>query len=197
MDLSALPDQPDDRPAPDVATYEGIVDPFQPIIEGGIDLIVPPEFPDAYIWVAYTVDGRYYSEAARDEKMRRWHTLDVTNVTFLDLVPVPVYCEEHAGNPAWGCPRCMLGHQRSKLQPHRLMVPPGGAAHFERRRDREAYTNRLAHTWTVVGWTRSFLSVRPLGLKIADMGARNVEVSYYVFLDDLGRSFYTSDLQQI
>jgi hypothetical protein len=196
MDLSQLPDQPDDQPAPDVRRYEGIIDPFMPLVQGGIDLAVPEGHTDSFVWVAYTASGGFYSEAAADPRRRRWPTLEIAEVTFIDLLPIRVRCEEHAeGDPA--CARCVLAAQRRALRPVRLQVPLGGAAHFERRRDRDLESNRLIQNWTILGWERNFLRVRPLGLKLADGGPRDVQVAFYVFIDDLGRSFLTSDLQAI
>lgn len=198
MDLSQLPDQPDNQPAPDVDRYEGIIDPFQPVISGGVTLEVPAEHQDAYAWVAYTASGDYYSEVAEDPRKRRWPTLEIADVTFIDLLPIQTRCNLHSGAGADPqCSMCVLADLRRALRPVRLQVPLGGSAYFERRRDRELGTNRLAQTWTILGWERNFLSVRPVGLKIADAGPRDVRVSFYVFIDDLGRAFHTSDLQAI
>jgi hypothetical protein len=196
MNLSQLPDQPLGQPAPDLGQHEGIVDPFMPLIQGGIDLRVPDEHPDAFVWVAYTAGGDFYSEAAADPRKRRWPTLEIADVTFIDLLPVALRCDEHPeADP--DCVKCVLAYRRRALRPVRLQVPLGGAAHFERRRDRDFQTNRLVQNWTILGWERNFLNVRPLGLKLADSGPRDVQVAFYVFIDDLGRSFLTSDLQAL
>lgn len=198
MNMSALPDQPDDAPAPELAKYEGIIDPFAAIIPEGIELEVTDKHTDAYAWVAYTADGNYYSEIAKDSRHRQWGTLDMTAVLFVDLLPIAVRCDIHArGQADPGCVKCVVADQRRALRPHRLQVPIGGSAYFERRRDRELISNRIAHTWTIVGWQQSFLSVRPIGLKISDAGPRNMRVEFYMFVDDLGRTYHTSNLQAI
>lgn len=173
-----------------------ILDPFAPLVEGGYNLTVPKNFNDAYGWVAVLADGGYVSELRADAPVVKWNDLSVASVLFLDLIPIPLRCPEHDGYWDADCVRCSLASGRAALRPHRLQVPEGGVAHFERRKIVEQATQRVAFTWTVLGWKKTILTA-PTGLRHKGAVGQFLEVEYYVFFDDFGRTFSSPRLDAV
>lgn len=172
------------------------VDPFMPLTEKVHHLAIPGDCTDMYSWIAYLSDGSSVAEYDAESPAGSWHNLDISSVTFVELLPIKHRCQRHA-TLTDGCGYCERALVSRFLHQHRLMVPEGGVAHFERRRDiRE--DGHVLQTWTVVGWQRAFMDVTPrLGKNIVNLGARNFQVGYYLFFDDFGRSFGSSDLNAV
>lgn len=171
-----------------------LIDPFGPLVAEPLDVSIPEGCTDAYHWVAYQANGKRLAEYDAEEPAGSWHNVDIGRVVFIDILPIRHLCPEHEQLTA-SCPRCQFAFRTRTLHPFRLQVPDGGAAHFERRRE---IFGDMMRTWTIVGWERKLISVRPVGKnvpKLVDLGERNVGVASYLFLDDNGNTLMTSSLE--
>jgi hypothetical protein len=173
-----------------------IADPFAPLHPEPLNVAIPEGCTDVYHWVAYLMNGQRFAEYDAVEPAGSWHNVEIGRVTFIDLLPIRHACPDHEQLRS-DCPRCQFSFRTRTLHPHRMRVPEGGRAYFERRR--ELINNEVFRVWTVVGWERHLISVKPVGKnvpKLVDLGERNVVVAHYTFFDDHGRSFGTSNLEE-
>lgn len=173
-----------------------LIDPFAPLHADPLEVVIPEGCTDVYHWVAYLANGQRFAEYDAKDPAGSWHDIEIGRVTFIDLLPIRHSCPDHE-QLRGDCARCQFAFRTRTLHPHRLRVPDGGRAYFERRR--ELVNNEVIRTFTVLGWERHFLSVKPIGKnvpKLVDLGERNVKVGSFFFLDDYGRVYMTSELEE-